>query len=334
MALSAMTLEAPVVVSVQQASSEPVQHVFVPVMAMPPWSPNVFYQVPDANYQAAGFCDIPMMVPAVGGGSPSWAQSPTGYGGCFFPCPSKDGGMNAPMGPAGWTGFDGVAKRRTKSSKKVLPQQSTASDPTADDTTLSPFYASVELANLPKMLCSEKCFEASIEQARLENDVLTYEVKLAPCGQFGEAMVILSNELAAQRCIQHFRGLKWARSRPIMARYSEDSGRHLFDKWAARQGIARQEVGADQCATSGEMDQDPKLEDKTTTSGASRVGLQEAELKAKIADSRRNSPSSPKKMLWADFDSDEEDVESTLAGTTFESETHGNSTSDGGDSSD
>lgn len=77
---------------------------------------------------------------------------------------------------------------------------------------------SVELSNLPKMLCNRMCLEAAIEQAGLENDVKTLEVK---SGAIGEAVLLLASQQAAQRCIQHFNGLQWAKSsQPVSACYA------------------------------------------------------------------------------------------------------------------
>lgn len=66
---------------------------------------------------------------------------------------------------------------------------------------------SVLLQGLPNAMCSPTCFEAMLEQAGLAGEVLSHSIRPStPCG---EAVLKVSSENAASRCIKHFHGRVW-----------------------------------------------------------------------------------------------------------------------------
>jgi len=66
---------------------------------------------------------------------------------------------------------------------------------------------SVLLQGLPNGLCSRPCFEAVLEQAGLQGDVVSLSIRPgSPCG---EAVVKVAGLGAVERCIKHFHGRGW-----------------------------------------------------------------------------------------------------------------------------
>lgn len=66
----------------------------------------------------------------------------------------------------------------------------------------------VLITGLPKALCAEPFLETMLEQAGLEDVVVS-----CSAGQgFGELRVLLLGQLAAERCVAHFNGCCWGRT--------------------------------------------------------------------------------------------------------------------------
>lgn len=65
----------------------------------------------------------------------------------------------------------------------------------------------VMVVNLPNMLCSNACLEATLQQADLQGSVNSFTTKSGkPCG---EATIWLSTAEAAEHCLAHFQGRRW-----------------------------------------------------------------------------------------------------------------------------
>jgi hypothetical protein len=229
-------MDAPIIASVQQAPDVLVQHVVVPVMAMPAWAPNAYYQVPHATYKAAEFCDQVWPAPVFGFGD-YWKR---GYH--HGRCPSQSDGSStkASSRPSSVHGRDGCESESSASlTQSPTPRRGQSIDFSCRASADQPFdsgsYVSVVLGNLPKTLCTEKFFEAALEQARLEREILAFEVKLSD-NTGGEAVVVLPSECAAQRLIRHFQGLKWFKMQgPITTRYCGAAGRSLMERRRSEQ---------------------------------------------------------------------------------------------------
>jgi hypothetical protein len=89
---------------------------------------------------------------------------------------------------------------------------------------------SIQLGNLPQKLCSEKFLGVVLEQAGLEGDIVAYGVNLVEGSKHGEGVVVLTSEAAAQHCIRHFQGLKFAGAqKQITTRYCAAAGRRLME---------------------------------------------------------------------------------------------------------
>jgi len=158
------------------------------------------HMVPCCFVAAPEFCEG-MYVPPLGGYEATWP-----HGVHRFPSQKRHGGR----------------PNRNSYGAPRLPKTFVPNDlgngpmwPLQDFESQEP--AAVELSNLPKMLCNKMCLEAAIEQAGLEQDVQSLELKT---DNPGEAVLILANERAAKRCVQHFDGLQWAKSSlPVSASY-------------------------------------------------------------------------------------------------------------------
>jgi len=196
-----MVMQVPMIASIQPSSEPPIQHVVVPMIAVPAWSANAYYQAPvsTANYQGAPVGNSIWMPPVTRCGDP-WQQGHNTVA-------SDDGGRKSNEGAgryaSGWS--DDAASAHVDA------------------------HVTVVLGNLPKMLCSQQCFVAALEQARLD-DVVTFEVSDGSGNDGGEAVIILASETAAQQCVRHFQGMKWGKSRPITARYCAAAGRRLLER--------------------------------------------------------------------------------------------------------
>jgi hypothetical protein len=160
------------------------------------------------------------------------------------------------------------------------------------------------------MMCSEQLLEAALEQAGLESEILAREVKVTKGSSTGEGVVVLISEDAAQRCIRHFQGLKWAKAQqPITARYCAARGRSLMER---KKRCQQQPPGAE--ATNEALQSTPqekalKLQPGAELDSTQRRSLQQEVLTPKLKTSSLSafstSPCKTKK-LWADYDTDDE----------------------------
>lgn len=171
------------------------------MIAVPAWSANAYYQAPvsTANYQGAPVGNSIWMPPVTRCGDP-WQQ---GHNTIASDDGSRKSNEGAGRYASGWS--DDVASAKVDA------------------------HVTVVLGNLPKMLRSQKCFVAALEQARLDG-VVTFEVSDGSGNDGGEAVIILASETAAQQCVRHFQGMKWGKSRPIIARYCAAAGRRLLER--------------------------------------------------------------------------------------------------------
>jgi hypothetical protein len=225
-------VDVPMIASIQPIAEPPVQHVVVPVIAVPAWAPNGFsngfYQAPAASG---------MWISPMGGCEAPWQQrsgkqsGQSGYAPCFFPCHPTDGASTT------------ASSRQSKSPESH--SESSTSDSGGRDSNLAKGHASADgcvatkanadknvtvvLGNLPKLLCNQQCVAAAMEQARLKG-VVAFEVIEKNGSEGAEAVVILESEIAAQRFMKHFQGLKWGKSKPIAARYCAAAGRRLLER--------------------------------------------------------------------------------------------------------
>lgn len=65
----------------------------------------------------------------------------------------------------------------------------------------------VLLQGLPNAMCSGPCFEAMLEQAGLQHDVVSQSIRTGSI--CGEAVLKVVDRNAAARCIKHFHGRAW-----------------------------------------------------------------------------------------------------------------------------
>lgn len=275
--MSAMS--APVVMSIEQIPTEG----YVPHMMVPHMVPCCFVAMPE-------FCEGMQIHPSAGW-QPMWSQG------------ARKGQ------PDSWQGSKRGSPQPSSPNQyffagPMWPQQGNGNEEPV----------SIELSNLPEMLCNPKCLEASIEQAGLENHVQGLEVE---SGGTGKAILTLASRGAAQQCIRHFNGLRWAKSsEPVSARYcSQDSG--------------------DEARASAE----PPLTEEAKAKKTSEIakGLADAGLLCKTT--KRTPPSSPfsscsttapmsppmvpMKPRWADYDDDEEDDDKWSTSTHADEEAKG-----------
>jgi len=258
-------------VNVDQESEGPFQQVFVPYgfVAAPP-----------------DFCEG-MYVPHLGGYEATWPQA-----GHRFPLQQKLQGRpqrnyGAPRHPKAFVpnGFG---------SAPMWPQ--------ADFGPQEP--VSVELSNLPTMLCNRMCLEAAIEQAGLENDVKTLELK---SGTSGQAVLLLASRQAADRCIQHFNGLQWAKSsQPVSACYASQQPQQQQNE----PEFSETDTSSDYTAKASGLVKDFAPTPCTVTP----MSTPKLSPKSSICSSPSLSTAMPSPMVspsmkprWADLDSEDED---------------------------
>lgn len=67
--------------------------------------------------------------------------------------------------------------------------------------------ATVQICNMPNHLLSDAMMEATLQQACLDELVLSFIT--TPGKGFGEARIILANVEAAEKCTRHFHGRSW-----------------------------------------------------------------------------------------------------------------------------
>jgi hypothetical protein len=98
--------------------------------------------------------------------------------------------------------YNSSAKAAVDRSKglKDVTNVSPAARPSSSHTTIS-------IVGLPNLLCTDTCFEATIQQAGFQESVVGFTTKPGkPCG---EAIVNFSSQEAAHLCMAHFQGRKW-----------------------------------------------------------------------------------------------------------------------------
>jgi len=238
---------------------------------------------------------------------------------CFMPSPEFCEGMWVPSPTAGcepmWPqsphgGYNRGFRKGGKQTPGFFLQQPDFSAPAWP---LSPVPAGepvpIELTSLPKALCSKNCLEAVIEQAGLEKDVQSLEVD---SGDSGKAILVMSNDQAAQRCIRHFTGLRWGKSAtPVSAHYMQNEKTVTEEeKITASTAV----VASSSVKLKTIKDKSAKLV-KTTSSNASTAC-------SSPVSTCSSPPLKPQSMKprWSDLaDSDsEDDGEETRSGTSDE----------------
>jgi hypothetical protein len=256
------------------------QQMYAPQMGM----------VPMCFVAAPEFCEG-MYIPPLGGYE---AQFP--HGGTRFPSQHRQGRHNRNFAaPA----FPNAFVQNDFGNGAMWPQESFGpQEPVA-----------VELSCLPKMLCNSVCLEAAIEQAGLENVVQKLELK---SGNSGEATLIMVNGRAAQRCIQHFNGLQWAKSsQPVCACYKQQPQQQQQQQQQPPQQSQQQQRMPSKASKVEEGVATPLTMTPKSTPQMSP--------KSSISMSPKSSismPSPSMKPRWADIDSDEES-DDMLSKSTF-----------------
>lgn len=169
-------------------------------------------------------------------------------------------------------------------------QQEEAPVPPADP------VAPVVLSNLPHALCTGRCLEAMLDQAGLENAIISYEVRAGK--KRGRAVISLNSERAADRCIAHFQGLRWGHGsgRPVNAfrRTREDAANAQSTKQQSKKGNGDAPAGRERSLGEEQHSSQQRLE-------------------LPLPERRHEDLSKPR---WADLESDDEDdfTASTSAG--------------------
>jgi len=268
--------------NVDQVSEGPFQQVFIPYgfVAAPP-----------------EFCEG-MYVPHSRGYEATWPQ-----GGHRLPLQQK------------WQGRPQRNYGAPRHPKAFVPHGSGSAPmwPQADFGPQEP--VSVELSNLPTMLCNRMCLEAAIEQAGLENDVKSLELK---SGTRGEAVLLLSSRQAAHRCIQHFNGLQWAKSlQPVSACYaSQQPQQQQHEPESSEQQQQREPESSETDTSSDTIDKasGPVKDFAVTPCTVTPQSTPKLSPKSSICSSPSISAASPMvspsmKPRWADLDSDDDDDE-------------------------
>jgi len=271
-----------------------------PIMNMDQVSEGPYQQmfVPFGFVAAPEFCEG-MYVPPLGGYEATWPQ-----GVHRFPLQQKRQGRGSRNYGA------------PRLSKAFVPTDfgSAPMWPQADFGPQEP--VSVELSNLPTMLCNRMCLEAAIEQAGLENDVKSLELK---GGTSGEAVLLLSSRQAAHRCIQHFNGLQWAKSlQPVSACYaSQQPQQQQHEPESSEQQQQREPESSETDASSDMPDKassGPVKDFAVTPCTVTPQSTPKLSPKSSICSSPSISAACPMvspsmKPRWADLDSDDDDDE-------------------------
>eukprot|EP00747_Dinoflagellata_sp_TGD_P023818 gnl/TRDRNA2_/TRDRNA2_130095_c1_seq1.p1 gnl/TRDRNA2_/TRDRNA2_130095_c1~~gnl/TRDRNA2_/TRDRNA2_130095_c1_seq1.p1 ORF type:complete len:183 (-),score=46.47 gnl/TRDRNA2_/TRDRNA2_130095_c1_seq1:431-979(-) len=80
----------------------------------------------------------------------------------------------------------------------------------------------VLLTGLPNHICTGPFMEAALEQAGLEGSIISCHVR---CGKpTGDAMVMVTDKVAAAKCIGHFHGRRWDQTTaPVVASIARDN---------------------------------------------------------------------------------------------------------------
>jgi len=213
-------------------------------------------------------------------------------------------------------------------------------------------------------LCTSKCLEAAIEQAGLEKEVQAFEV----LSDKAEAVLGLASEHAAQRCIRHFHGLKWAKKNaPVSARYCAQARHYLEaqgqdqqqenEKPQAPNSAQVSDCASEKSAVQAEVEEPMKNANEEPIKSPDVEEVEEIEINPCTPRKMAYTPSigSPstaastptarfelmgypegvKPPRWADYDSDDEPEDDCRSGSTFSPVTIGDYyTSDGGEYSD
>lgn len=132
--------------------------------------------------------------------APSAARAPRG----LTPPP----GLERVEGPADWA-CDAVPpglRHDAAAPSPLAPPSKETKPPRAAPSSSVPGHT-VEIAGLPNAMMIEPAMEAMLEQASLEGQILSIDVRPSrPCG---EATIVLKTRGAAERCVRHFDGRRW-----------------------------------------------------------------------------------------------------------------------------
>lgn len=305
-------MSAPVVMNIEQMqmpSEGYAQHMVVPQMM-----PCCFVAVPE-------FCEGMQFLPSAGW-QPMWSpqgarrgqpdsrhggKCKSGLEGNACPPPETAVPMQFGVGPTFW------------------PQQCmTIQEPTA-----------VELSNLPQILCNRKCLEASIEQAGLESEVQGLEI----LGRSGKAVLTLATDRAAQQCIRHFHGLRWAKSsEPVAAHYhqqpkAEETVQAPLPETpqTSSSNAAKYEKAAEDAKSLAAKPVAPTTTPKTSSFGKRTPPPSPFSSCSTVAPG--SPPLMPMRPRWADLDSDDEDNFCWSESTNAENLEEAQSNPDSGNSS-
>lgn len=116
-----------------------------------------------------------------------------------------------------------------------------------------PHYC-VLVHNMPNMLCTNACLEATLQQAGFQGAVAHFTTKPGkPCG---EAIVWLKNKEAAEACIAHFQGRRWNGDNKVdkEVRAWLVSDRSMSDPWGPRERCDTGNSVSTVCPSDGEED--------------------------------------------------------------------------------
>lgn len=123
------------------------------------------------------------------------------------------------------------AKAPSGMTMALVPENNGLKDVTNMPPRPSSNNSTIMVVGLPNMLCTDACFEATLQQAGFQGSVVHFSTKPGkPCG---EAIIWLNNVEAAQLCLAHFQGRKWDNSgKEVKAWLIYDTS--MTDPWARR----------------------------------------------------------------------------------------------------
>lgn len=216
------------------------------------------------------------------------------------------------------------------------PSRCSNGEQSSQQKSIGPDSVTILVSNLPKSLCTRKCFEAVVEAAGLDKVIHAFEV----LGDNAEAVLGVAGETGAQRCIKYFNGLKWAKStQPVSARYCAKARKYLEKE----ENPQPEELVKQDCGKGLSSDMLLANEGNAQQVNEHNIAqLTKDRLPASVANSLQGKTdgimdftkefavTTPNKgqnravgqfgthPRWADYDDDEDECQSTLAGTVID----------------
>lgn len=191
--------------------------------------------------------------------------------------------------------------------------------PTQDRRGSSP----VLLRNLPASLCTAACMDVMLEQAGVDDDLISCDFQAGEGG--GEALLTFANWEAAEQCVKHFHGCQWdSAGRPVTAEFGPAPGMWCDAGFPACKAVDKTDFATQQIVPNlgghvavgtGSGKVDATFQAVSAIAGCAETPMTPSTI-APRSPMVAPSPLSHK-VSWADLCSDEEEQEeeSTSAGT-------------------